>query len=56
MGALHLHFLFLLRFIQLGSTIITGFIACYLVWWHAVLSQSTPPALAFIICTVWQAL
>jgi len=29
-----LHFLFFLRFIQLGSATITGFIYCYLTWHH----------------------
>ena len=44
--------LFFLRFVQLGSTVITGFIACFLVWWHNVLWQPTPPALIAVICTV----
>lgn len=44
--------LFFLRFVQLGSTVITGFIACCLVWWHDVLRQPTPLALVAVICTV----
>jgi len=44
--------LFFLRFVQLGSTVITGFIACFLVWWHDALWQPTPPALVAVICTV----
>jgi hypothetical protein len=47
-----LHALFFLRFISLGSTVITGFIACYLTWWHDSLRQPTPSALIFVILAV----
>jgi len=39
-----------LRFIQLGSTVLTGFIACYFVWWHNVLHDEVPSGLISIIC------
>lgn len=34
--------LFFLRFIQCGSTAITGFITCYFIWWHDRLAIPTP--------------
>jgi hypothetical protein len=51
-GQLAYQLLFLLRFIQLGSTVITGFIACYFVWWHVVLRDPVPPGMIAVICTV----
>ena len=51
-GFLALQILFFLRFIQLGSTVLTGFIACYLVWWHDRLHDKVPLGLIIVICTV----
>ena len=31
---IHLQVLFFLRFIQLGSAVMTGYIFCFLVWFH----------------------
>jgi len=51
-GFLALQILFFLRFIQLGSTVLTGFIACYLVWWHDRLHDKVPSGLIKVICAV----
>jgi hypothetical protein len=51
-GFLALQVLFFLRFIQLGSTVLTGYIACYFVWWHNQLHDKVPLGLVIIICTV----
>jgi len=47
---LALQILFFLRFIQLGSTVLTGFIACYFVWWHDRLHDEIPSGLTIVIC------
>jgi fructose-specific phosphotransferase system IIC component len=44
--------LFFLRFIQLGSTVITGFIACYFIWWHNVINDDVPEGLKIILFAV----
>jgi hypothetical protein len=51
-GFLALQILFFLRFIQLGSTVLTGFIACYFVWWHDRLHDKIPQGLIIVIFTV----
>jgi hypothetical protein len=51
-GFLSLQVLFFLRFIQLGSTVLTGFIASYFVWWHDRLHDKVPLGLLVVICTV----
>jgi hypothetical protein len=51
-GSIALQILFFLRFIQLGSTVLTGFIACYFVWWHDRLHDKVPQGLIIVICTV----
>jgi len=50
-GSIALQILFFLRFIQLGSTVLTGFIACYFVWWHDRLHDKIPQGLIIVICT-----
>src|ERR1700694_2522671 len=51
-GFLAVQILFFLRFIQLGSTVLTGFIACFLVWWHDRLHEKVPSGLIILICAV----
>jgi hypothetical protein len=51
-SSLAFHFLFFLRFVQLGSTCIAGFIACYFVWWHDTLHDEVPFGLMVFIFTV----
>jgi hypothetical protein len=51
-GVVAFQILFFLRFVQLGSTVLTGFIACYLVWWHDRLHDEIPSGLTIVICAV----
>lgn len=44
--------LFFLRFIQLGSTVLTGFIAIYFIYWHDIIKTQVPLGLIIVICTV----
>jgi hypothetical protein len=44
--------LFLLRFIQSGSIVLTGFIAIYFAYWHDRLHQTTPTELIILITAV----
>jgi hypothetical protein len=44
--------LFFLRSIQLGSIVLTGFIAIYFVYWHDILHNQIPLGLIIIISTV----
>ncbi|KAI9774474.1 MAG: hypothetical protein M1839_001707 [Geoglossum umbratile] len=40
--------LFILRFVQLGAVVLTGFVAVYLAWWHYVLDEETPGGLVVL--------
>jgi hypothetical protein len=44
--------LFVLRFVQLGAVVLTGFVAIYLVWWHDVLDEKAPGGLVVLILAV----
>lgn len=44
--------LFFLRFIQCGSTAITGFITCYFIWWHDRLAIPTPRGFVVLLSAV----
>jgi hypothetical protein len=51
-GATAAQILFLLRFIQQGSLVLTGFVACYFVYWHNALRDPVPLPLIALVAAV----
>lgn len=44
--------LFLLRFIQHGAVVLTGFVASYFIYWHNALRDPIPFPLIFLLIAV----
>jgi len=51
-GSIATQVLYLLRYIQQGSIVLTGFVAIYFAYWHNVLRDPVPLPLVGIIATV----